>query len=45
LRDKDIIKHSETEYASLAQEIYIDLPSFKKTYKIVKDYYESLPWG
>jgi hypothetical protein len=44
LRDKDIIKHSKTEYASLAQEIDIDLPPFKEIYKIVQDYYESLPW-
>mgnify|MGYP000883807301 FL=1 len=44
LRDKDIIKHSKTEYASLAQEIDIDLPPFKEVYKIVQDYYESLPW-
>lgn len=45
LRDKDIIKHSKTEYASLAQEIDMDLPPFKETYKIVQDYYESLPWN
>lgn len=44
LRDKDIIKHSKTEYASLAQEIDIDLPPFKEIYKIVQEYYESLPW-
>ena len=44
LRDKDIIRRSQTDYDSLAQEIDVDLPPFKNMYKIVQDYYESLPW-
>ena len=44
LRDKDIIKRSRMEYNELAQEIEVDLPPFKDIYKIVRDYYESLPW-
>ncbi len=44
LRDKDIIRRSQTDYDSLAQEIDVDLPPFKDMYKIVQDYYESLPW-
>jgi hypothetical protein len=44
LRDEDIIKRSKTEYDSLGQEINIDLPMFKDIYKIVQEYYESMPW-
>lgn len=44
LRDEDIIRRSQMEYETLAQEIEVDLPPFKKVYKIVQDYYESLPW-
>lgn len=44
LRDKDIIRRSQTDYDSLAQEIDVDLPPFKDMYKIVQNYYESLPW-
>jgi hypothetical protein len=44
LRDKDIIRRSRMEYSALAQEIEVNLPSFDDVYKIVQDYYESLPW-
>jgi hypothetical protein len=44
LRDEDIIRRSQTDYDSLAQEIEVELPPFKNMYKIVQDYYESLPW-
>jgi hypothetical protein len=32
------------EYNALAKEIEADLPPFEDLYKIVQDYYESLPW-
>jgi hypothetical protein len=32
------------EYDALANEIEANLPSFEDLYKIVQDYYESLPW-
>ncbi len=44
LGDKDIIRRSQTEYETMAQEIEVDLPPFKDVYKMVQDYYESLPW-
>jgi len=44
LRDKDIIRHSRMEYNALAKEIEADLSLFEDLYKIVPDYYESLPW-
>ncbi|MGV8057101.1 MAG: nucleotidyl transferase AbiEii/AbiGii toxin family protein [Smithellaceae bacterium] len=44
LRDEDIIRRSQADYDSLAQEIEVELPPFKDMYKIVQDYYESLPW-
>ena len=44
LRDKDIIRRSRMEYDALANEIEANLPSFEDLYKIVQDYYESLPW-
>jgi Nucleotidyl transferase AbiEii toxin, Type IV TA system len=44
LRDKDIIRRSRMEYNALAKEIEADLPPFEDLYKIVQDYYESLPW-
>lgn len=44
LRDQDIIRRSHAEYETMAQEIEVDLPPFKDVYKMVQDYYESLPW-
>ena len=44
LRDKDIIRRSRMEYDALANEIEANLPPFEDLYKIVQDYYESLPW-
>lgn len=44
LRDKDIIRRSRMEYDALANEIEANLPPFEYLYKIVQDYYESLPW-
>ena len=45
LADAEIKKRSSAEYATLANEIEGDLPPFEEVYAIVRDYYESLPWG
>jgi len=45
LADEEIIKRSKEEYATLADEIDGELPPFDIVYAVVRNYYESLPWG
>ncbi len=45
LADEEIIKRSKDEYATLADEIDGELPPFEEVYTVVRNYYESLPWG
>jgi predicted nucleotidyltransferase component of viral defense system len=44
LSDAETIRRSKQHYHNLASEIEGDLPLFEDVYKIVKEYYESLPW-
>lgn len=44
LADEDIIERSKAEYATLADEIEIELPPFEEVYEAVRNYYEALPW-
>ncbi|HQB53306.1 MAG TPA: nucleotidyl transferase AbiEii/AbiGii toxin family protein [Bacteroidales bacterium] len=44
LREEEIIRRSELEYATLAQEVEGELPPFEEVYGVTRDYYESLPW-
>lgn len=44
LADEEIVKRSNAEYATLADEIDGELPSFDTVYRAVRNYYEALPW-
>jgi predicted nucleotidyltransferase component of viral defense system len=45
LRDAEIRRRSQAEYAQLTGEISGDLPEFEVVYATVQQYFESLPWG
>lgn len=44
MRNPEIIRRSRQEYSLLKREIEGTLPEFDESYKIVKSYYECLPW-
>lgn len=45
MQDPEIIRKTEIEYPDIEIEVgHDDLPPFTETYKIIKHYYESLPW-
>lgn len=41
---EDIKEMSKSDYHLLANEIAEELPDFEESYKVVQDFYESLPW-
>lgn len=45
LNDEEIIRRSKAEYKNLAPEIEGELPPFDEVFKIVNEYYTSLPWN
>ena len=45
MADEEIIKRSKEEYATLADEIDGELTPFDVVYAVVRNYYESPPWG
>ncbi|PLX50430.1 MAG: nucleotidyl transferase AbiEii/AbiGii toxin family protein [Desulfobulbaceae bacterium] len=45
ISDSEIIRRSESEYASLQPEIEGDLPNFEEAYSVIQSFYESLPWA
>lgn len=44
LRDEEIRRRSQEQYADLQEEIGEALPPFEATYDLVRSYYEHLPW-
>ena len=44
LDDKEIIRRSKEDYYTLSQEVPYKIPDFEPTYRIVNEYYKSLPW-
>jgi predicted nucleotidyltransferase component of viral defense system len=44
LRDSGIVERSAKDYQLLEDEIQEALPPFNKVYKVVRTYYEALPW-
>jgi predicted nucleotidyltransferase component of viral defense system len=44
MKDPDIIERSMHEYQSLQAEIIGDLPEFEEAYRVVRLFFESLPW-
>lgn len=41
---EEVIRRSRMDYPTLQQEIEEPLPDFDEVYKVVRDFYQSLPW-